>query len=1014
MKRLFLIAFVFQSGSLFSETWVLNDNGNWNTAANWSPSTVPNAVDAVANFTSSTISANRTITLDVSATVGTIAFDSNFNYLISQGGVNFLTLDVSAGSAQITVTATNGNGSHTLAVPITLNDDLSITQGSSGTFTISGAISGAHSVTKAGSGTLVLSGSNGFSGGLTLQAGTLNIHSDGALGMAGVGITMSGGTLQAGVDMINVARAISLSGAGTFDSQSNTFTLSNAITGAGSLTKTGSGTLILSGANMYMGGTTISAGTLQVSSDGKLGDAAGALTIGTATLQASGALSSARSISLTGAATVDTQANTVTLSGPISGASGSLTKAGSGTLILSDATNDYQGGTTISAGTLQISADSNMGDPAGSLAIGTATLQTTADISSARSISLTGAATIDPQLNSLTLSGNISGSGSLVKASAGTLTLLGNNNYSGGTTISAGTLEGNSNSLQGNISNSGTLIFNQTFTGTYSGVLSGAGALSKQGSGLLQLTGTSDGFTGATAVTAGNLNVNGSIKNSAVTVSAGATLSGNGTVGTTINNGTISPGNSTGTLTINGDLTLNPTSQVITEISPFAADLIRVTGMASLDGDLSIQPLSGFFYGISASYTILTASPVGGTFASFASTNSNFIPSVDYLSDSVQLTVQIREPFLDFPFSNSNTESVGNNFDALAIDGFILSNSDLVNILNSLAGQSFDIINNALDQMHPAQLSAFTELQAEAGSQLISLFHHKPLLLCGCWGRWHLWAEPFGNWIEVRSQDNQVGFNATTSGIAFGIDAELLDNWILGVGGAWSNTNLQWDLNRGHGDVEGGYGAIYTDYTTDNVYVGASFLAGVDTYDTARHIQFTTIDRHAVAHYDALDFIGQLSCAYFFGSPACHLYPYANVDYLFLSADPFTESEASGLNLSVRKNESSTLRAEGGMGLEVIDKNYDETICISPLIAIGYALNYPLKRDPYTANFEGEPISFQTKGWDLARQFLTLHFGLRLYYRCFTLSGEYIGDFSTEGGSPFTNQRGNFTIDVKW
>ena len=70
-------------------------------------------------------------------------------------------------------------------------------------------------------------------------------------------------------------------------------------------------------------------------------------------------------------------------------------------------------------------------------------------------------------------------------------------------------------------------------------------------------------------VDGGTLSVNGSIAGSAVTVNAGGTLGGNGTVGnTTINGGTLAPGNSIGLLTVNGNLSFTAASTYMVEVSP--------------------------------------------------------------------------------------------------------------------------------------------------------------------------------------------------------------------------------------------------------------------------------------------------------------------------------------------------------------------------------------------------------------------------------------------------------------
>jgi autotransporter-associated beta strand protein len=113
---------------------------------------------------------------------------------------------------------------------------------------------------------------------------------------------------------------------------------------------------------------------------------------------------------------------------------------------------------------------------------------------------------IDTAGNDVTVSGVVSGIGDLVKTGTGQLTLTGANTYTGGTTVSAGSLAGNTTSLQGAIANNAALVFNQTANGTYSGVISGTGVLTKTGTGTLTLA-AANSYSGGTEIDGGVLSV---------------------------------------------------------------------------------------------------------------------------------------------------------------------------------------------------------------------------------------------------------------------------------------------------------------------------------------------------------------------------------------------------------------------------------------------------------------------------------------------------------------------------
>jgi autotransporter-associated beta strand protein len=298
-------------------------------------------------------------------------------------------------------------------------------------------------------------------------------------------------------------------------------TQSGVISGTGALTFNNAGTLALSAANTFSGKTRVQAGTLNLANvlalqnstldlatadTGTLG-----LTVAGTASYTVGGLSGSRNLALSGnSLVVGGNGDSTSYSGNLSAAgSGSLTKAGAGTLTLSGS-NTLPGGVELAAGTLTVGSAGAI-DSAGTISFTGGTLRSSAanttDYSSRFSTTAGQQYRIDTAAESITLSTPLtSDGGALVKTGAGTLTLGGANTYSGGTTVSAGRLVGTTTSLQGTFTNNAILRFDQATTGSFTGSISGAGAVEKNGAGTVVLA-AANSHAGGTTVNAGTLAV---------------------------------------------------------------------------------------------------------------------------------------------------------------------------------------------------------------------------------------------------------------------------------------------------------------------------------------------------------------------------------------------------------------------------------------------------------------------------------------------------------------------------
>jgi len=504
------------SASGITKVWAVSDG---NSTSNWASSSggavqglIPSAVDVT--IVGTTVNATNS-TLGANMTVKSLTIADTTNGMSLNGDGSTLTITPASSSAGITVNS--GVPASSIGANVALGAAQTWTNNSTNNLTVSGIVSGAFALTKAGTGTVTLSGPNTYTGTTTVSAGTLALGNNLALqnsviDTTGAGvIDATGSTTPTFGGLTGSKNLASLITTGLSSVTSLTLNNSGTITysgvianGAMALTKTGAGALTLSGANTYTGTTTVSAGSLKAgvtsvaNTSGAFGNnsaisfanVSGAILditgYNTQVGSLTGGGTTGGSVTL-GSATLTTGGDNTSpaaYAGVISGASGALTKIGSGTQILSG-TNTYGGKTTVANGTLSFSAGnatSTASQPLGAnaaLDLGVATTS-----SGILNYSGTGAATLAKNINALGNGGDtiqnsgtgaLTLSGSLVKNNT-KLTLSGGSNgiivtgvISGGTTsnfnsdlnVTAGTTTINTvGTYYGptNIYNAGTLV----------------------------------------------------------------------------------------------------------------------------------------------------------------------------------------------------------------------------------------------------------------------------------------------------------------------------------------------------------------------------------------------------------------------------------------------------------------------------------------------------------------------------------------------------------------------------
>lgn len=734
--------------------------------------------------------------------------------------------------------------------------------------TYDGDISGSGEMRKYGTGVLTLTGTVSHMGGTEIADGTLKIGNGSTTG------SISG-------DILNDSKLV-------FD-RSDEITYEDEISGRGSLTQAGAGTLVLTGANSYSGGTIIAAGTLQIGNGGKTGSITG-------DVANDGTL-------------VFKRVDDIAFGGDISG-TGKLVKEGANKLTLTG-TNSFTGGTTIKVGALAIGDGGETG-------------------------SLSGDVVNDGELifnrsDAVTFAGVISGSGSLTKLGDDVMTLTGVNSYSGGTTITEGTVKGTAQSFgTGRIDNDSALIIDQASNASFANVIEGEGSFTKTGAGMLTLTGTS-GLTGATKVSAGTLSVAGSLLGSTVTVEDGATLSGTGRIGGLVvaGDGILATGNSIGTLFVDGDARFEADSIFRVEVDETGkADKLEVTGDVTIEGGTVDVRAGDGSYGRITSYTILTGKSITGTFSDVTSNLAFLDASLSYgTGTSVVLELERNNISFGEVARTRNQRATADAAEKLG-DGHAVFDA-ILDLDEDMARQAFDSLSGEvhasvqsmlLMDSHFTRDAALERLRTAFGgaaSESVPVMALAALPDSGV----SLWGAGFGSWSNTDSDGNAAGFSRTSGGLIAGADAAASKNLRFGAFTGYTRSSFDASDRDSKGDASSYHAGLYAggNWAGFGLRAGASY--SWSAIDTTRDIDFGGLEESLDGDYTAgtAQVFGE--AAYRFGTGDFALEPFAGLAYVSLDTDDVDEDGGAAALAIQGDTQALTfstlgLRAEGSFAFD--------------------------------------------------------------------------------------------------
>lgn len=584
-----------------------------------------------------------------------------------------------------------------------------------------------------------------------------------------------------------------------------------------------------------------------------------------------------------------------------------------------------------------------------------------------------------------------------IKSSSHGLSLAADNEFKNYGSLSVGdnntaiTITGNNNiirlydgsSLSGEIAAGGSTTGNLLSVDIEDSIalsdnISGAIALTKDGDGTLNITGTHS-YTGATTVTDGLLKMNGTSTGSTITIGAQGTLGGSGTTGDIINNGTLAPGNSIGTLNVTGDVTLNSGSVLEMEVTgKDSSDKIIATGTVTQDGTLRLVPVKTNAFDKVETYQIITAGSATGTFDDITIRACGAEMATNYTATGITVTLTGC-----YAKKGDALDKLENYINKLYDETPSADLSSVLTALEGLSGQSYETALGSLDIDAPMAIATNTAASMRTVNGFIA--QRAAIQTGGNSARQTLRmmtsADPLSSDNKLSIKDRLAAHARKGMWVkGYGGNGEKKPIKDLGVNGYdydFAGTTIGFDLeSRGmkngiaitleKGSVTSNQKQGYQDYETVMLnYQNTQFFKDGDSFtlstglamtkvDNKRYIDIGVIDRTAKSDYQSysLDLAAGYSFApMLWGSLRNDLALSFGVNYN--TRESYRESGAGSLNLTVDPKHS----AKAQLGLENTfywDGNRDERAKFLPFISAGVFASRHLTNTAVKQAFDGQ------------------------------------------------------------
>ncbi|KTT03410.1 autotransporter [Pseudomonas oryzihabitans] len=563
------------------------------------------------------------------------------------------------------------------------------------------------------------------------------------------------------------------------------------------------------------------------------------------------------------------------------GGSGSLTKNGSGELILSGF-NTYSGGTVINGGTLRGYAQ----------AFGSGDITDNATL------------VLDQSVND-SLANNLHGNGSLVKTGVGSLSLTGNSDFSGTTTVDQGRL-----AINGNLGNSAVTV-----------------------------------NSGAT------LGGNGSL--ASLRVAQG---------------GILAPGNSVGQLNVNGNVTLDQGSiyQVETDATG-RADRLVASGSIAVNG-ATLALVSSPYWQPLGSYQLLSAgNGLSGSFGQIQSDFAFLTPTLSYGANQATLSLPRNGVAFADLADGRNARAAAAGLDAAGAGNALWNQVAATNAAG--ARSTFQSLGNELHASTKTVLVEDSRLVRNAMAERLHEAQDDAPSSAGIQGlagtpeRGLVWTQALGAWGRNDGSHDASSLDSHSHGLLIGADLPLDSGWRAGGLIGFGHTDLDLRDESGSATSTDYHLGLYAGNQWDALSLKLGLAHTWHSVEARRDLMILGSNQHLAPDYDAgtTQAFGEL--AYRIDAGNLNLSPFANLAHVHLQTDGFHERSGALALDNPRQNTDVTFST---LGVRLASKPLGDWKVV-PSATLGWRHAFGDTTPEHEAAFAGGP-NFTVVGAPIARE----------------------------------------------